>query len=187
MLIGKNIQKTIKDNHVLKEIDIEVRPNTITTLLGPSGAGKSTLLRALSCVDPPSKGELIIDDKQFTFPAINGKHHYSHWPKVTIVFQQLFLWPHMTLKQNIELPLSKHDLVNRLLAKKLIKYFGLDSCIDRFPYQVSVEQRQRSAIIRALALKPKYLLLDEVTSALDVEQVDKLSRCLKNILDYDSY
>jgi ABC-type polar amino acid transport system ATPase subunit len=176
MLSGKNIEKVFGNARVLENIDIEVSPGTVTALIGPSGAGKSTLIRALSLVDPPSRGEIVIDGTSHLYPKRGGDNSPSPWPDVTVVFQQLFLWPHLTLKQNIELPLcQRRQTLSQGYANELAEFFGLKECIDRLPYEVSIGQRQRGAIVRALALRPKYLFLDEVTSALDVEQVGKLA------------
>jgi ABC-type polar amino acid transport system ATPase subunit len=180
MLVGRNLSKTFGSLQAVDGIDLELAPGTILSLIGPSGSGKSTLVRALSLVDPPTRGEVIIDNICYSYPQQNRQISPFPWPHVTVVFQQLFLWPHLTLRENIELPASYLHLpgIPRRI-KDLVKFFELESCLARFPHQVSVGQRQRAAIIRALGLHPKYLLLDEVTAALDVEQTFKLAQCLR--------
>ncbi|MBD3351647.1 MAG: ATP-binding cassette domain-containing protein [Candidatus Lokiarchaeota archaeon] len=180
MLAGNNIIKKFAEQIALDSIDINLNPGEINALIGPSGAGKTTVLRALSLIDPPSNGKVIIDNHQYAFPTSLNKDYEILWPKVTVVFQQLFLWPHLTLYDNIKMPVNQNDL-DMDYAEELIRFFNLCDCVQRYPYKVSVGQRQRAAIVRAISLRPKYLLLDEVTSALDVEQIKNLSQCLSRI------
>jgi ABC-type polar amino acid transport system ATPase subunit len=175
MLICENINKCYGKHHILKGISLSVAPGTITAIIGPSGAGKSTLLRTLSLLDCPDSGRITVDESPYIFPQNNGDVRVFPWPKVTVVFQQLFLWPHLTIKQNILLPLAKNGAdENRDGVDLLLDRFELRDLAERYPNQVSVGQRQRAALVRALALKPKYLLLDEITSALDVEHVSRI-------------
>lgn len=157
---------------------MSVECGTVTAIIGPSGAGKTSLLRALSLVDPPSEGRIVIDGDSYDFPDARHRVPTNIWPKVTLVFQQLFLWPHLSIWENIRLPLAKNADGRLEFAQHLIDIFSLDDCLTRLPYEASIGQRQRAAIVRAMALKPKYLLLDEVTSALDVEHVHKLGSVL---------
>ena len=165
MLVAKNIIKKYAGREVLKGVDIVIEPGKITSLIGPSGAGKTTLLRVLSMLDQPDSGSIILDNQNYNFP--NNKE-IKVWPKISVVFQQLFLWPHLTLRQNILLPLK--NKVNKEHIDELIDVLQMKDFIDRYPNQASIGQRQRAALARALALDPEYLLLDEITSALDVEQ-----------------
>ena len=165
MLTAKNIIKKYSGKEVLKGIDITVEQGKITSLIGPSGAGKTTLLRVLSMLDQPDSGSITLDNQNYDFP--NDKE-IKVWPKISVVFQQLFLWPHLTLRQNILLPLK--DKIDKKHINELIDMLQMEDFIDHYPNQASIGQRQRAALARALALKPEYLLLDEITSALDVEQ-----------------
>jgi ABC-type polar amino acid transport system ATPase subunit len=170
MLIAKNITKKFKNKVVLDGISLEIKPGTITSIIGPSGAGKTTLLRTLAMLELADSGEMLIDDKKYSFPikALDT----NPWPNITIVFQSLFIWPHLTLRENILLPLGKNiSDSNKKHLKELIDLFSMGEFIDRYPNEVSLGQRQRTAIVRALILNPKYLLLDEITSSLDVEQI----------------
>ncbi len=170
MLITKNITKKFKDRVVFDGVSLEIKPGTITSIIGPSGAGKTTLLRTLAMLELADKGEISIDDKKYSFPikALDT----SPWPNITIVFQSLFIWPHLTLRENILLSLGKNvSDSNTKHLKELIDLFSMGEFIDRYPNEVSLGQRQRTAIVRALILNPKYLLLDEITSSLDVEQI----------------
>lgn len=177
MLEGKGIHKLFGEYEVLKGIDIAVVPGKITALIGPSGSGKTTLLHALSMLEPPSSGTIILDDVAYDYPEVGNREVPNPWPKVMVVFQQLFLWPHLTLRENILLPLHNSRVDSREIVEDLTRVFDMAEFLDRYPNQVSLGQRQRAALVRALALQPKYLLLDEITSALDMEQV-------RNVLEH---
>ncbi|MSU60528.1 MAG: amino acid ABC transporter ATP-binding protein [Candidatus Staskawiczbacteria bacterium] len=179
MLIGKDLIKKYQGREILKGADIAVEPGKITSLIGPSGSGKTTLLRVLSMLDLPDSGSIALDDKNYQFPR--DKEILGVWPKISVVFQQLFLWPHLTLRQNILLPLKNN--VDKTYIEELIDVLEMREFIDRHPNQASIGQRQRVAIARALALKPQYLLLDEITSSLDVEQVDAVLKYLIKLKD----
>ncbi|MDX6404512.1 MAG: polar amino acid transport system ATP-binding protein [Blastocatellia bacterium] len=179
MLTALNIHKMLGQKQVLANVNASIAPGQITALIGPSGGGKSTFLRTLSFLDPPDSGIIEVDDVNYTFPNKNGNRPFP-WPKVTIVFQQLFLWPHLTIRQNISLPgKNSNGHGPGGSVDELIALFDLDEFAGRYPNQVSLGQRQRAAIARALALEPKYLLLDEITSALDVEHVGRLLNHIK--------
>jgi ABC-type polar amino acid transport system ATPase subunit len=171
MLSGIKLTKKYNDREILKEVSIAVEPGKITSLIGPSGSGKTTLLKVLSMLDLPQSGTIIFDDKNYVFPNKTEKIT-PPWPEISVVFQQLFIWPHLTLRKNVELPLEIKGLLNnsKKYLDELYEMFNMTEFIDRFPNQVSLGQRQRVALVRALALRPKYLLLDEITSSLDVEQ-----------------
>lgn len=122
------------------------------------------------------KGSITIDANIYSFPTIDNPQPS---PTVAIVFQQLFLWPHLTLRQNITLPNRANDRE----VQELISAFGMGDFINRYPNQTSLGQRQRAALARAIALKPRYLLLDEVTSALDIEQIEAVATYLEKLRD----
>jgi ABC-type polar amino acid transport system ATPase subunit len=184
MLCAINVQKSFASVTALADIDLEVHPGRIAILIGPSGAGKTTLIRALSLLDPPTSGRIKVDDICYDFPLTPGDSVTGPWPKLTVVFQQQFLWPHLTLRQNIALPLEKRKPTETKEAiADLIDFFGMRSFIDRYPNEVSLGERQRAALARALALQPRYILLDEITSALDVEQTANVTRYLLRLRD----
>ncbi len=143
----------------------------MTAIIGPSGSGKSTLLRALSLIDPPDRGSIELDGAFYRFPH-RGKLN-PPWPRLTVVFQQFFLWPHLTLRENILLPVRRQRGIRDVDAKleMLVSMFEMGRFVDRYPNQTSHGQRQRAALARAFLLEPAYILLDEVTSSLDVESV----------------
>lgn len=171
MLKASNITKKFGDRIVLNDISLEIQPGTITSIIGPSGSGKTTLLKALSLLDLPQEGVITLDDANYKFPLVSN-NIIPPWPRVSVVFQQLFIWPHLTLRKNIELPLEIKGKLqdNKEYLEELYTMFDMKGFLDRFPNEASVGQRQRVALVRALALKPEYLLLDEITSSLDVEQ-----------------
>ena len=180
MLIATNITKKYQGKEILKGIDITVEPGKITSLIGPSGGGKTTLLRVLSMLDLPDSGVIALDSEQYEFPLKNNKIN-PPWPRVSVVFQQLFLWPHLTMRENILLPLKGNIDLKHIT--ELIDILQMGEFINRYPNQASHGQKQRVALARALALNPEYLLLDEITSALDIEQVNVILNHLQVLRD----
>jgi ABC-type polar amino acid transport system ATPase subunit len=179
MLVGSNLSKSFGPTSVLDRLSITVEPGVVTALLGPTGAGKTTLLRALAMIDPPDGGSVEVDEAVFQFPSalpvIAGP-----WPAIGVVFQDLFLWPHLTNRENILLPLRLNkfsDAVDRLSA--MVNELDLVAFLDRYPNEVSRGQRQAVAIARALVLKPRYLLLDEITASLDIGRAARLADTLR--------
>ena len=183
MLVASNIRKSFGTQDVLRGVDVTLQPGSITVVIGPSGSGKTTLLRALSLLDPPTSGSISVDEKTYNFASGHTTDLTSGpWPKLTVVFQQLFLWPHLTLRENITLVLQEHGKSEESVGlDELIKSFEMEEFIDRYPNEASLGQKQRAALVRALVLKPKYLLLDEITSALDVEHVAKVLEQLQRL------
>jgi ABC-type polar amino acid transport system ATPase subunit len=159
-------------------VDVEIAPGSITCVISPSGTGKTTLLRALSLLELPDSGEITLDEEIYNFPSLTTQHSpltAQPWPKLTAVFQSLFLWPHLTLRENIMLPARNIDAARAAKdIEGLIHVFEMQDFIDKFPNQASIGQRQRVALARALILNPRYILLDEITSALDVEQTARI-------------
>lgn len=183
MLEARNLTFSYPGKPIFRNVDIDINPGGITVLIGPSGTGKTTLLRCLALLEPPSTGTIRVDEETFSYPMPPGKTFTPPWPKLTTVFQQLFLWPHLTLRENILMPVRRrnHDHVNQGELEDLIEAFDMKEFIDSYPNEASLGQRQRVALARALMLKPHYLLLDEITSALDVEQIAKILSYLKGL------
>lgn len=181
MLKIDTLTKRYSETAGIHDVSFTVEPGKLTALIGPSGSGKTTCLKALAMLNDPEKGHISVDDVTYSFPLTEGQNLSPQpWPKVTAVFQQLFLWPHMTLRENILLPVPKGEDVTQELDE-LIELFDMRHFIDRYPNEASGGQKQRVALARALILKPSYILLDEVTSALDVEQAAKVLNCLEKL------
>ena len=167
---------------IFSDVNITLERGTITALLGPSGAGKTTLLKCLAGLELPGSGTLAVDDLLYRYPPPAKGNPPPPWPIATVVFQQLFLWPHLTLKDNILLPVRDNEAAaNAELLDQLCGWFDMRHFIDRYPNETSRGQKQRAALARALMLKPRYLFCDEITSALDVEQIAKVQHSLEQI------
>ena len=183
MLVAKQVSRKYNDTVILTNISLALSKGEVTVLLGPSGCGKTTLLRCLCLLDFPDTGTIKIDNQEFFFPQISKKS-FNVYPKVNIVFQQLFLWNHLSNRENIAFPLRENGLsakeINETIGS-LTEELDLANFLDKFPHQSSVGQEQRIAIARTLALKPKYLLLDEITSALDIVQTNSIVRKIKSL------
>ncbi|HYJ13772.1 MAG TPA: amino acid ABC transporter ATP-binding protein, partial [Thermomicrobiales bacterium] len=169
------IYKAYQQNVVLKNINLVVPEHSVTCLIGPSGCGKSTLLRCTNLLENVQSGEILLRGQNLTARRRDADDIRR---RVGMVFQQYNLFPHMTVMQNITLAprkvlhLSRSEAVAG--AESLLNRFGLADKANEYPDRLSGGQQQRIAIIRALAMKPELLLLDEVTSALDPEMVGEV-------------
>ena len=174
MLEIKRITKYFGDNHVLKNVDLQIQSNKTTVIIGSSGSGKSTLLRCINLLEIPDSGVIKWENEILDFETKIPKSVCQNFTKKTgMVFQSFNLFPHKTAIENIiEAPItvlkkSKEIAVGE--AVDLLKKVGLEDKKDSYPWQLSGGQQQRIAIARALAMKPEILLFDEPTSALDPE------------------
>lgn len=160
--------KSYGETRVLLDISCELRTDGFVFVVGPSGSGKSTLLRLLSFVEMPDSGIVTLElgERRFGSPG-----SVRPWPKLTSVFQKQFLWPHLTLRDNIRLPLccGHADDIDRSV-QRVVDLFDMSTFIDRFPNEVSGGQAQRAALARALVLNPQLILIDEAHGGLDLEQ-----------------
>ncbi|MEZ5052880.1 MAG: ATP-binding cassette domain-containing protein [Chitinophagales bacterium] len=180
MIKAKNIYKSIGQNQILQDISLELSKGVINILFGPSGSGKTTLCRSLSLLDNPDKGELEIFENNYSFPN-NLKKQVLPYPQIGFVYQQLFLWPHLTNKQNILLALGKKADEHINQFKELNQLLEIENVIDRYPNEISIGQKQRVAIARALILNPSFVFLDEITSALDIVQTKQIGNILLDL------
>jgi polar amino acid transport system ATP-binding protein len=179
-----DLRKSFDQNLVLHNVNLVVPEHTATVLIGASGSGKSTLLRCINLLEPIDDGLIFLDGQEISDPAINVDLIRR---KLGIVFQSFNLFPHMTIKENITLAPIKvqnksRDEANDL-AERLLERFDLLEKADEYPDRLSGGQQQRAAIIRSIAVNPRLLLLDEVTSALDpvlVNEVLSIVRDLKS-------
>jgi polar amino acid transport system ATP-binding protein len=179
-----DLRKSFDQTLVLHDVNLVVPEHTATVLIGASGSGKSTLLRCINLLEPIDDGLILLDGEEISDPAIDVDLIRR---KLGIVFQSFNLFPHMTIRENITLAPIKvqrksRDEANEL-ADGLLKRFDLLEKADEYPDRLSGGQQQRAAIIRSIAVNPRLLLLDEVTSALDpvlVNEVLSIVRDLKS-------
>ncbi len=182
----KNISKTFLNEKkilVLKKINYSFSKGKVYSLMGPSGSGKSTLLNILSMIDKPSKGSLIIDNKEINFSntSINDKIRSK---KIGIIYQQNNLLPDFTALENVYLPslaLGNNRKKSIEKAKSIIKKIGLSSRENHYPSELSGGEMQRIAIARALINEPNILLADEPTGSLDQSTAKEVFKILKNL------
>jgi len=181
-LIGKQLCKTLGEKVIIEAVDIAIQAGEVVALIGPSGCGKTTLLRCLSLLSPPDSGMLKIGEHTFDCSKSIQPPWGSIYPELTTVFQQFALWPHLNVQQNLALPLELSGLNEaKTQISSICDELGLTAYLNRYPAQLSVGQRQRVALARALLLKPKYLLLDEITSAQDVEHIQRIMTLIKKV------
>jgi polar amino acid transport system ATP-binding protein len=180
----KNLRKSFEDHLVINDLSLTVPDHTATVLIGSSGSGKSTLLRCINLLDTIDDGSIYLDGKEISDPEINVDEVRKN---LGMVFQSFNLFPHMSVLDNITLsPIRVHKVSKtqaRDEAMTLLRRFDLADKADQFPDRLSGGQQQRVAIIRSIAVKPRLLLLDEVTSALDpvlVNEVLSIVRDLKS-------
>ena len=168
----ENVTKAFGTNKVLDGVSTAVMKNEVLCLIGASGSGKSTLLRCVNLLERVESGSIFLDGEEITANGIDQMLVRRH---IGIVFQSFNLFPHMTVERNITLaPVKALGLPGeeaRDQARALLTRFGLADKAKEYPDRLSGGQQQRVAIVRALAMKPRLLLLDEVTSALDPELV----------------
>ncbi|MGP4096072.1 amino acid ABC transporter ATP-binding protein [Nonomuraea sp. KM90] len=172
LLTIEGVWKNFHGHHVLRGIDLEVRPHEVVSLIGASGSGKSTLLRCVNLLETVDDGAIHLEGEEITAPRTNVDDVRK---RLGIVFQAFNLFPHMTVLDNITLAPRQVHRVARGQAEEqaydLLAKFGLAEKARAYPDQLSGGQQQRVAIVRALATQPRLMLLDEVTSALDPELV----------------
>ncbi|WP_413702469.1 amino acid ABC transporter ATP-binding protein [Psychromonas sp. KJ10-10] len=176
------VHKYYGDNHVLKGVDLKVKAGEVVSIIGRSGSGKSTLLRCINGLEIFQEGAITVDmqaveDDEFKLRQLSRV--------VGMVFQNFNLFPHMTVGENVmlatKLVLKKTPDESRKLAESLLEKVGLSDKFDAFPNNLSGGQQQRVAIARSLAMSPKVLLCDEITSALDPELVGEVLKVLEQL------
>ena len=176
------LQKSFDDLAVLKGIDLVVQKHEVVCLIGASGSGKSTLLRCIDLLEPIDAGRISIDGIDIT---ARGTDQDAVRRRIGIVFQSFNLFPHMTVLQNVALAPVKVLKQSRDQAaersRELLERFGLADKADEYPDRLSGGQQQRVAIVRALAMDPDVLLLDEITSALDPELVAEVLDVIREL------
>ena len=179
-----DLHKSFGQNEVLKGISLAVESHEVVCLIGASGSGKSTLLRCVNLLEPIDSGRIVVAGRDVTERGVDVN---SVRRGIGIVFQAYNLFPHMSVLKNVTLAprkvlgLPRDEAEAR--AKELLARFGLADKQDEYPDRLSGGQQQRAAIVRALAMKPSLLLLDEVTSALDPELVAEVLEVIRELAE----
>jgi polar amino acid transport system ATP-binding protein len=178
----QGLVKRFGETTVLNEIDLSVAEHEVVVLIGASGSGKSTLLRCINLLEVIDDGAIFLDGEEITDPRVNVDLIRR---RIGVVFQAYNLFPHMTVLDNITLAprlvhgVSRKDAEAR--ARELLARVGLTEKANDYPDRLSGGQQQRTAIVRALAISPRLLLLDEVTSALDPELVGEVLSLVREL------
>ncbi len=181
-LLMENVHKSFGRLHVLKGIDLSVADHEVVCLIGVSGSGKSTLLRCINLLEPIDHGRIVVEGIDITGDRVDVN---AIRRRIGIVFQAFNLFPHMSVLRNVTL--APREVMGRTRAEaeaeamELLRRFGLDDKRDEYPDRLSGGQQQRAAIVRALAMNPDILLLDEVTSALDPELVAEVLNVIREL------
>jgi polar amino acid transport system ATP-binding protein len=178
----EGLHKSFGALEVLRGIDLEVARHEVVCLIGASGSGKSTLLRCVNLLEPIDAGRIFIEDAEITAPKVDVDRIRR---RIGIVFQAFNLFPHMSVLDNVMLAprkvLGRSGRDAERDATALLERFGLAEKRLDFPDRLSGGQQQRVAIVRALAMEPQLLLLDEVTSALDPELVAEVLNVIREL------
>ena len=183
-LEAHNVHKSFGNLEVLRGVSMELATHEVVAMVGPSGSGKSTLLRCLNLLERIDDGRIVIDGEVLTERGVDENKVRRG---IGIVFQSFNLFPHMTVLRNICLGpvegLGKEREEAEAEAHRLLRRFGLLDKQGDYPDRLSGGQQQRVAIIRALAMQPKLMLLDEVTSALDPELVAEVLDVIRELAE----
>ena len=180
----ENLRKSYGSDLVLENISFTVPEHSATVFIGASGSGKSTLLRCINLLESIDDGQIFLDGVDISAVDID---HDDVRMKLGMVFQSFNLFPHMTVLENITVAPIKVQRTPKEQAEvealELLERFGLKERAHEYPDRLSGGQQQRVAIIRSIARKPRLLLLDEVTSALDPVLVNEVLSCVKDLKD----
>ena len=178
----QGLSKSFGKLEVLRGIDLEVAEHEVVCLIGASGSGKSTLLRCINLLEPIDAGRVTVLGEEITARGVDVNRIRR---RIGIVFQSFNLFPHMSVLRNVTLGPRKALGLSRTQAEEqataLLDRFGLADKRDEYPDRLSGGQQQRVAIVRALAMEPELLLLDEVTSALDPELVAEVLDVIREL------
>jgi len=178
----QGVTKAYGNTEVLRGVDLAVREHEAVALIGASGSGKSTLLRCVDLLEEIDDGDVLLDGAVITDPSVDPVEARR---RLAMVFQSFNLFPHLTVLENVLLAPSRAHGMPRAeaaqAANELLARFGLAGREHEYPDRLSGGQQQRVAIIRALATRPRALLLDEITSALDPELVGEVLEVVREL------
>jgi polar amino acid transport system ATP-binding protein len=178
----KNVEKNFGPVPVLRGTNLNVDEHQVVCLIGPSGCGKSTLLRCINGLEQIQSGEIRLENDRVSGPGVDLNRLRQ---QVGIVFQSYNLFPHMSVLENVTLAPTKVLKMDKAEAEAkamvLLKRIGMDAKAKDYPDRLSGGQQQRVAIVRALAMEPKLMLLDEITSALDPELVSEVLNIVRDL------
>jgi polar amino acid transport system ATP-binding protein len=180
----EGVRKSFGEHEVLRGIDLELDDHEVVCLIGASGSGKSTLLRCVNLLEPLDAGRIFLGGEEITQRGVDVN---AVRRRIGIVFQAFNLFPHMTVLRNVTLAprdvlgLPRAEAESRAL--ELLARFGLENRAGEYPDRLSGGQQQRVAIVRALAMRPELMLLDEVTSALDPELVAEVLEVIRELAE----
>lgn len=188
----RNLHKQYGSVEVLKGVDCTMRQGEVISIIGSSGSGKTTMLRCINMLEEFQDGTISIDGEQIGYETVGGVRRRKKESEIArqramtgMAFQQFNLFPHLTAAKNVMLGLVKVKKLSqdeaRAIAEQWLERVGLGERIDRYPGQLSGGQQQRVAIARAIAMNPKLMLFDEVTSALDPELVNEVLQVIKDL------
>ena len=197
MVKARGVHKFFGDLHVLRGVDLTVKPGEVCVILGPSGSGKSTLLRCINELETISAGRIWVDGELMGFRTTTGREGQEilhrlkdstiakQRSRIGMVFQRFNLFPHRTALENVtEAPINVKKVPKKAARKRaseLLERVGLSDRSDHYPTQLSGGQQQRVAIARALAMDPELMLFDEPTSALDPELVGEVLAVIQDL------
>lgn len=183
----EGLEKRYGDTPVLRGVGLTVDAHEVVALIGPSGSGKTTLLRCLNLLEFPDAGTLLWKGELVDYPNMSAAELTRHRTRMGMVFQHFHLFPHRTVLENVTEGLIHVLRWNRVEANEraleLLSSVGLGDRGRDWPSQLSGGQKQRVAIARALAMDPEVLLLDEVTSALDIEMISGINELLASLAE----
>ena len=176
------VHKSFGQLEVLRGVDLVLEEHEVVCLIGASGSGKSTLLRCVNLLEPIDRGRIVVEGQGITARGVDVNRIRR---RIGIVFQAYNLFPHMTVLRNVTLAptlaLRKSRAEAEVEATALLERFGLADKRNDYPDSLSGGQQQRVAIVRALAMQPDLMLLDEVTSALDPELVAEVLEVIREL------
>jgi len=178
----RDVRKSFGANEVLKGVSLDIAKGDVVAIIGRSGSGKSTLLRCINGLETYQSGAIVADGIEVGGASTNLRELRRH---VGMVFQQFNLFPHLTAAENVMLAPTVVNKVSkaeaRATAAEVLAKVGLSEKVDAYPSELSGGQQQRVAIARSLAMRPKVLLCDEITSALDPELVNEVLRVVEQL------